>query len=439
MDKKLITCSIFLDLRKAYDTINHTILIKKLEKYGIREIPLQLLASYLTDRQQYTIVNQYKSKSRDVVCGIPQGSTLGPLLFNIYINDLPLASNSTIHLFADDTNLTLSHSNVSTLQRNINDELVNVSNWFKVNRLSINFNKTEFMVETTKQNKPELKVSIDNNPIKQSHHIKYLSVLIDDNLNWKQQIKEQCSKVARGSWALNQLKHFVDEQTLRSVYHCLIYSHLQYCISSWGTASKSTLAPLFILQKRSIRLLTGSGYREHANPLFYRAKCLKLKDIYSLETAKLMYKIHNNVLSFANSDKFNLIKNCYTHKTRLSHKNNFVLLRTRTRLEQKSLSIYHLQELKFGMKFQAVWKKFHPTDFKKLLKLIFYQPMKPIKVRITAFYQQCSSNYRNHSCIFMLEFNNNLFYCLNSMSLVHSSITHLLQYVISHFDVPLNY
>ena len=150
MDKKLITCSVFLDLRIAYDTINHTILIKKLEKYGIRGLPLQLLTSYLTDRQQYTIVNQYKSKSRDVICGIPQGSTLGPLLFNIYINDLPLSLNSTIHLFADDTNLTLSHSNVSTLQQNINDELVNVSNWFKVNKLSINFNKTEFMVVTTK-------------------------------------------------------------------------------------------------------------------------------------------------------------------------------------------------------------------------------------------------------------------------------------------------
>ena len=87
--------------------------------------------------------------------------------------------------------------------------------------------------------------------------------LIKKEKKQQQQIKEQCSKVARGSWALNQLKHFVDEQTLRSVYHCLIYSHLQYCISSWGTASKSTLAPLFILQKRSIRLLTGSGYHEH--------------------------------------------------------------------------------------------------------------------------------------------------------------------------------
>ena len=162
-------------------------------------------------------------------------------------------------------NLTLSHSNVSTLQQNINNELFNISNWFKLNKLSINLNKTEFMVLTTKQNKPELKVSIDNNSIKQSiihssNHIKYLGVLIHDNLNWKQQIKEQCSKVVRGTWALNQVKHFVDEQTLRSVYHCLIYSHLQYCISSWGTASKSTLAPLFILQKRSIRMLTGGKW-----------------------------------------------------------------------------------------------------------------------------------------------------------------------------------
>ena len=173
---------------------------------------------------------------------------------------------------------------------------------------------------------------------KTKSHVDDSMRLEDDNLNWKQQTKEQCSKVARGSWALNQLKHFVDEQILRSVYHCLIYSHLQYCISSWGTASKPTSAPLFILQKRNIRFLTGSEYLEHTNPLFYRAKCLKLKDIYSLETAKLMYKIHNNVLSVANLYKFNLIKNCYTHKTRLSHKNNFFLPRTRTRLGQKSLS-----------------------------------------------------------------------------------------------------
>ena len=174
--------------------------------------------------------------------------------------------------------------------------------------------------------------------------------------------------VARGSWALNQLKHFVDEQTLRSVYHCLIHSHLLYCISSWGTASKSTLVPLFILQKRSIRLLTGSRYREHTNPLFYRAKCLKLKDIYSLETAKLIYEIHNNVLSFANLDKFNPIKNCYTRKTRLSHKNNFFLPRTRTRLGQKSLSF---AGIKIRNEIPSSLKEVSFYGFKKAVKAHF--------------------------------------------------------------------
>ena len=119
----------------------------------------------------------------------------------------------------------------------------------------------------------------------------------------------------------------------------------------------------------SPKWMNGSGYREHTNPLFYRAECLKLKDIYSLETAKLMYKIHNNVLSFANSDKFNLIKNCYTHKTRLSHKNNFFLPRTRTRLEQKSLSFAGIKvwnEIPSSMKEVSLYR------FKKAVKAHFF-------------------------------------------------------------------
>ena len=116
-----------------------------------------------------------------------------------------------------------------------------------------------------------------------------------------------------------------------------------------------------------------SGYREHTNPLFYRAKCLKLKDIYSLETAKLMYKIHNNVLSFANTDKFNLIKNCYTHKTRLSHKNNFFLPRTRTRLGQKSLSFA-------GIK---VWNEI-PSSMKEVS---FYRFKKAVKAHFLSNYE----------------------------------------------------
>ena len=121
-------------------------------------------------------------------------------------------------------------------------------------------------------------------------------------------------------------------------------------------------------------MLTGSGYQEHTNPLFYRTKCLKLKDIYSLETAKLMYKIHNNLLSFSKLDKFNLIKNCFTHKTRLSHKNNFFLPRTiRTRLGQKSLSYA-------GIK---IWNEI-PSSLKEVL---FYRFKKSVKAHFLSTYE----------------------------------------------------
>ena len=139
-----------------------------------------------------------------------------------------------------------------------------------------------------------------------------------------------------------------------------------YCISH------IVLCWFFTLEENK-KMLTGSGYREHTNPLFYRAKCLKLKDIYSLETAKLMYKIYNNVLSFANSDKFNLIKNCYTHKTRLNHKNNFFLPRTRTRLGQKSLSFA-------GIK---IWNEI-PSSIKEVS---FYRFKKAVKAHFLSNYE----------------------------------------------------
>ena len=118
-----LTCSIFLDLAKAHDTIDHRILIAKLEKFGIRGVPLQLIESFLRNRQQYTIMKSTKSATNKVLCGIPQGSTLGPLLFTIYINDLPLASDFKVHLFADDTNLTLTHSQSEILQQKVNENM----------------------------------------------------------------------------------------------------------------------------------------------------------------------------------------------------------------------------------------------------------------------------------------------------------------------------
>ena len=136
-ESKEITCSVFLDLKKAFDTVDHNILIKKLNCFGVRGLPLKFLSSYLTNRQQYTVVHQAESSVKSVSCGVPQGTTLGPLLFLIYINDLPNACNLRIRLFADDASLTMSNKSKSLLENHMNNELIKVDKWLKTNKLSL--------------------------------------------------------------------------------------------------------------------------------------------------------------------------------------------------------------------------------------------------------------------------------------------------------------
>ena len=199
IDSKKTICTIFLDLAKAFDIVDHSILLKKLHLYGFRGIPLQLLKSYLTNRKQYTVVNGAFSTTRQVTCGVPQGSTLGPLLFLICINDLPSVTKFSVKLFADDTNLTMASKCANTLEVNVNLELTKVSNWMRLNKLSVNFSKTEYMLITKKKNIKHFQVKICDNVIQCKDHIKYLGVYIDDKLSWKYHIQQLCSKVAKGS------------------------------------------------------------------------------------------------------------------------------------------------------------------------------------------------------------------------------------------------
>jgi len=167
IDLRKYTCSIFVDLKKAFDTVNHEILIEKLQKYGIRGLPLQIVKIYLSHRTQYNIINNIKSNTCSLICSVPQGSTLGPLLFLIYINDLPLASDLSIKLFADDEVLLMSDICIEKLTSDINDELKKIDYWMGINKLFINYTKTKCMFICNKKYNEDYKIKIRNHELEQ--------------------------------------------------------------------------------------------------------------------------------------------------------------------------------------------------------------------------------------------------------------------------------
>ena len=151
IENNSINCTIFLDLAKAFNTVNHQILLRKLDKYGVRGLPLMLIKNYLLDRKQITNVNNHKSNELKINVGVPQGSCLGPLLFLIYINDIHLASNFKINLFADDASLSMSHSDPIILESQINTELININKWLISNKLFLNYQKSNYLIFTKKK------------------------------------------------------------------------------------------------------------------------------------------------------------------------------------------------------------------------------------------------------------------------------------------------
>ena len=178
----------------------HSILLKKLEHYGVRGIPLQWFWSCLSGRQQHVSVAGNLSETLEISCGVPQGSVLGPLLFLLYINDLHKISNKlTFFLFADDTNIYYESSDLLDIQKSVNKELRKVRKWLESNRLALNLDKTNFVIFHSTQNKPETQINIKfgRKRVSQETCVKFLGVLLDSTLNWKPHLTE-LSKNSQG-------------------------------------------------------------------------------------------------------------------------------------------------------------------------------------------------------------------------------------------------
>lgn len=314
MDKNEIPLNIFLDLSKAFDTIDHNILLEKLKHYGFSNLSLKLLRCYLTNRKQFVHFDGTNSDLLNIHTGIPQGSILGPLLFIIYINDLPHSCSSfTPIIYADDTTLYTKISKTNTEER-INQELEQINIWLRVNKLSLNAKKTKFMIFHKQKKKFKVpSLSLNQIPLTRNDSFNFLGLKITEHLTWTEHIKHISLRISRCMGQLYSLKDFLPSKILLTLYNTTILPHLNYCILIWGSQNHL----ISTLQKKCIRVISNSKYNSHTEPIYKRNKLLKIEDIFKLQQLNFYFKLkHKNLPTYFNTFSTTTNHDIHHHNTR---------------------------------------------------------------------------------------------------------------------------
>ena len=277
MDEGLLTGLISIDLKKAFDTVDHEILCQKLEHYGVVGKELSWFKSYLSNRKQYCRINGVDSNVNDINVGVPQGCCLGPLLFLLYINDLPcIVKSSKVSMYADDTSIYHSSKDIAQLNAVLNEELRRLDRWLKGNKLSLNVAKTCSMLITTKQKKKyltaanqTLQPSIREEHIEVICNTKYLGVQIDEKLTWKNQIKSVTEKVSRAIGFLKFAKHFLPLAVVKNLYTSI--------------------------QNRAARIVTNSQFDAPSKPLIQSLGWKTIQELINRQVNLTVFKCLNSI------------------------------------------------------------------------------------------------------------------------------------------------
>jgi len=305
------TIAIFCDLQKCFDVLDRNILLKKLEHYGIKNVALKWFSDYFEGRLQYVEIDSNHSTLLHSTLGVIQGSILGPIFSNLYLNDLyKILKKMLLFSFADDSKLTYSDKSLENLISVANSEFRLVAQWMRSNRLMLHPDKTKYMIFCPRQKPIDYeicKVFLNNNDVgtmtedptliseiiflnkEDEPVIRFLGLFLDPHLTFKHHVSKIVSKVSKGLYILRTVKHMLPESALRTLYFTLINSHLIYALPAYGCADKAVLKPLIQIQKKAVRIISGSKWNAHCEPLFKRLGILRFEDMIEYSQLEFMY------------------------------------------------------------------------------------------------------------------------------------------------------
>uniref|UniRef100_A0A1B6LAY2 Reverse transcriptase domain-containing protein n=1 Tax=Graphocephala atropunctata TaxID=36148 RepID=A0A1B6LAY2_9HEMI len=322
LENKLVIGTTFIDLTKAFDLVDHSILLKKLDYYGIRKKELGLIESYLMSRMQMVSINNVSSSFKNIVAGVPQGSVLGPLLFLVFVNDFSNNVSSLSFLYADDTTLLCSDFDYCALNLKLINSLQQAKEWYFANKLIINDSKTDSLIFTNRTN-----IEINDDLVKP---VKLLGIFLDSKLSWETHVDSVCKKLSRVIFLLRKLKHCVNFEVLLMTYFGLFHVHLNYGARLWGNSSAANKA--FLWQKKAIRVMANLSPQESCRQSFSNFKIMPLACIFILQN--LVY-VKKNINVYVSHDSI------HDHNTRFRH--NLVLPNVRLTKTYNSFSFQQIR------------------------------------------------------------------------------------------------
>ena len=314
LEAKEVACTLYLDLKKAFDTVSIEILLRKLHFIGVRGQLYDMLKSYLSNRVQITKVDHICSNKQDVALGVPQGSILGPLLFILYVNDIGNISNTAkFYAFADDTAVFIKGKCTEQLQMKINELIPLIVKWFQANRLSINVSKTHYQLYSMSHSM-DLNIHFDGTKIERKGCIKYLGVYVDENLKWHSHISNVTKIMSRNLGIMGRAKYLLSERELLLLYNALILPHLNYCAMIWGRNYPTNIKRIITLQKRAVRIIDKKPYLYPTNTLFIKYKILKFTDIVREQCILILLAYLNDALPDPIAEMFKCQDNTITRQ-----------------------------------------------------------------------------------------------------------------------------